>query len=344
MGVSNFMPMLKKYASDAIIYISYNDIIKNAKCNKMIVGIDANMLIYRVVLALRNANFEMTNKDGELTSHIYGIFMKIIILLESNILPIFVFDGEMPEIKKNTVELRDKKRIIAEKAIKSGKLNKEQKHKESLKTFVPTLKIIAKIKILLTLCGVPYFQAENEADTLLVYLNNKKIIDGIISDDTDISVFGGKNQYYNFFEGMKTKNKNKSIILQINYETIIKKLKWTRKQYINAALLLGTDYTPHIKGLGVSSVKNIVDKNVNPSDLIDYDIDIFNNAYDYYYNVNISDPIKDKINNFRCKNKKIHYDEPTLKYFLIDLNDMNPKTVDKNINRLITAIKNYNLS
>ena len=56
----------------------------------------------------------MINNQGDITSHILGLFNKTIYLLKINIIPIYVFDGKPPDIKKNTLAKRQDNRKNAE--------------------------------------------------------------------------------------------------------------------------------------------------------------------------------------------------------------------------------------
>ena len=45
----------------------------------MIVAVDASLMIYQTVIAMRSTGKDLKNKQGELTSHLHGLFYKIII-------------------------------------------------------------------------------------------------------------------------------------------------------------------------------------------------------------------------------------------------------------------------
>jgi len=68
----------------------------------MIVAVDASLMIYQTVIAIRATGRDLQNKQGGLTSHLHGLFHKIIGFLERGIKPIFVFDGKAPKKRKGS--------------------------------------------------------------------------------------------------------------------------------------------------------------------------------------------------------------------------------------------------
>ncbi|XP_047359060.1 DNA excision repair protein ERCC-5 [Vespa velutina] len=96
---------------------------------------------------------------------------------------------------------------------------------------------------LLRLFGIPYVIAPMEAEAQCAYLEQIKLTDGTITDDSDIWLFGGQCVYKNFF------NNNKKV-LQFRFCDIQHHFKLTRHQLIQLALLVGSDYTTGIPGIG----------------------------------------------------------------------------------------------
>jgi flap endonuclease-1 len=64
------------------------------------IAIDISILMYQVVIAIRNSGSDLTNDRGEITSHILGLFNKTLIFLEKGIIPVYVFDGKPPQLKQ----------------------------------------------------------------------------------------------------------------------------------------------------------------------------------------------------------------------------------------------------
>ncbi|KAG7204177.1 hypothetical protein KM043_002015 [Ampulex compressa] len=96
---------------------------------------------------------------------------------------------------------------------------------------------------LLQLFGIPYIVAPMEAEAQCGYLEQIHLTDGTITDDSDIWLFGGQCVYKNFFFNNKR-------VLQFQSADIQHHLKLTRNQMIQLALLVGSDYTTGINGIG----------------------------------------------------------------------------------------------
>ncbi|XP_045511657.1 DNA repair protein UVH3 isoform X1 [Colias croceus] len=96
---------------------------------------------------------------------------------------------------------------------------------------------------LLQIFGIPYVVAPMEAEAQCAFLEAAKLTDGTITDDSDIWLFGGKTVYKNFFN-------QKKHVLQFLSEKIEKSFNLTREQLILFALLVGSDYTTGVTGVG----------------------------------------------------------------------------------------------
>lgn len=254
MGVKNLIKWIKRYSPSAIEMINFNDM-KNKR-----LGIDASILIYRSELAIKGSGFEMRNKYGAITSHLYVIFFKTIKMLQNNILPIYVFDGRYNKLKHNAMTQRKKKIDKIKKEIEINKnFTKEQINKKELQTFEINDQMYNDLIKMLSLMGIAYIEAEGEADSLLAYMNIKGYIDGVISEDTDICIFGADNLYKNVFTNMN--HSTKDLIEHIQYKNILKEVKWSRVDFVDLAILLGCDYAPHIKGIGMVAATNLINTN-----------------------------------------------------------------------------------
>ncbi|KAG6450420.1 hypothetical protein O3G_MSEX006561 [Manduca sexta] len=96
---------------------------------------------------------------------------------------------------------------------------------------------------LLQLFGIPYIVAPMEAEAQCAFLESAKLTDGTITDDSDIWLFGGKTVYKNFFN-------QKKHVLQFLADRIEKSFNLTREKLILLALLVGSDYTTGVSGVG----------------------------------------------------------------------------------------------
>src|SRR6202012_3385430 len=190
MGIKNFTKLIKKYAPKAIKSKKISDY-KNK-----IIGIDSNLLIYKLVYAIRRNGYDLKNND-KIVTHVHALLAKLLAFRKYKITPIFVFDGFAPEIKYTALKQRE---IIKKKIIDKYKGSKTKEGKRIyyyVKSDI-TSQEIEDCKNLINIFNYPIIDAPEEADAQLAELSKNKIIDYIASDDTDILLFGGKKILKNF--------------------------------------------------------------------------------------------------------------------------------------------------
>ncbi|PVU93661.1 hypothetical protein BB561_003115 [Smittium simulii] len=100
------------------------------------------------------------------------------------------------------------------------------------------------IRVLLEAFGIPYITAPSEAEATCAYLEQQRHVDGVITDDSDVLLFGATNVYKNFF------NLDKTVIKYQKNTT-------SRLDMIFYAYFLGSDYTVGVNGVGPTTVKVI---------------------------------------------------------------------------------------
>ena len=71
--------------------------------NGKIIFLDAFNILYQFLTTIRGRDGSLlTDSKGNVTSHLTGLFSRTANLLQKGIKPVFVFDGEAPELKKRT--------------------------------------------------------------------------------------------------------------------------------------------------------------------------------------------------------------------------------------------------
>ncbi|PVH18370.1 uncharacterized protein CXQ87_001295 [Candidozyma duobushaemuli] len=103
--------------------------------------------------------------------------------------------------------------------------------------------MIQDVQELLKRFGIPFITAPMEAEAQCAELYRLQMVDGIITDDSDCFLFGGSRIYKNMF------NQKQYVECYFN-EEIDHKIGLDRIKLIELALLLGSDYTEGIKGIG----------------------------------------------------------------------------------------------
>jgi len=142
------------------------------------IAIDAFNTMYQFLSKIRQPDGSplMTSK-GEITSVHSGILYRTANLLEDGIIPVYVFDGEPPEFKRETVEKRREERDEAKKkweeALKMGDLESAQKYAQA--ALLLTEEMIEDAKRILKLMGVPVVQAPSEGEAQAAHMLEKEM-------------------------------------------------------------------------------------------------------------------------------------------------------------------------
>jgi DNA excision repair protein ERCC-5 len=96
---------------------------------------------------------------------------------------------------------------------------------------------------MLRLFGIPYITAPMEAEAQCAALAELGLVDGIITDDSDVFLFGGARVYKNMF------NQSKTVECFLAAD-LVRELGLHRDTLIHLAYLLGSDYVEGLPGVG----------------------------------------------------------------------------------------------
>jgi DNA excision repair protein ERCC-5 len=106
-----------------------------------------------------------------------------------------------------------------------------------------TQTMVAECQQLLALFGLPYITAPMEAEAQCAELVQLGLVDGIVTDDSDIFLFGGTRVYKNMFNQAKFVECYLTSDLEAEFGL-------SRERLISIAQLLGSDYTEGLPGIG----------------------------------------------------------------------------------------------
>ncbi|RKF83763.1 putative dna excision repair protein [Golovinomyces cichoracearum] len=119
--------------------------------------------------------------------------------------------------------------------------------------------MITECQALLRLFGIPYITAPMEAEAQCAELVRLGLVDGVVTDDCDIFLFGGTRVYKNMF------NSNKYVECYL-LSDIEKDLSLSRENLISIAHLLGSDYTEGLPRIGPVTALEIISEFPSISD------------------------------------------------------------------------------
>ncbi len=232
------------------------------------IAIDAYNTLYQFLSIIRQRDGSpLKDSKGRVTSHLSGLLYRTGKLVENDIKPAYVFDGEPPDLKKETIDERREKREEArkkyEEAMKKGKKKEARKYAQLSSRLEE--RMVKDSKKLLEAMGIPHIQAPGEGEAQASYIAKKGDVWAASSQDYDSILYGAPTLIRNLTITGKRKlpGKDKYIEVkpeQINLEETLKELEINQEQLIEIGILVGTDYNEGIKGIGPKKALENVQK------------------------------------------------------------------------------------
>ncbi|EPR79132.1 DNA repair protein RAD2 [Spraguea lophii 42_110] len=122
------------------------------------------------------------------------------------------------------------------------------------------------MKEILKIFKIPYIQSPMESDGQCVYLEKQGFVNGIISEDNDMFLYGGRKIYTNFFKPKEIKE----------YDMKDIEKEFSKENLIKLSYYLGSDYTLGIKNIGLKKAQLLIEEE-NTTD----EYKKIKNIYDY---------------------------------------------------------------
>jgi len=225
-----------------------------------LMAIDASMCLYQFMIMIRENRSgtyqNLTNEDGQVTSHIIGMLTRTIRLMESGIKPVYVFDGKPPELKLGELAARRAKR---EEATANLQVATEAGDAEAvLKATKGTVKVTRQqneeTKTLLRLMGLPVVEAPSEAEATCAALCRDGKVYAAATEDADCLTFGTKVLVRNLMAA----ESQKKTIMEVTLDRVLEQLGISMDQFIDFCILSGCDYCDTLKGVGPSTAMRML--------------------------------------------------------------------------------------
>ena len=265
MGIKELKILIEKNTTNAVSKVNYNEL------NNQKIAIDISIYLYKF-------------SYGGGKNFISNFLNQIILFKKYNITPIYVFDGKPPDEKQNVLKSRkdlkktkyERKEEIEKKIVDINKnidenQNDEQSlifykdHKKLLNKELNKLKMsiislnsndISNLKTLFDLLNIKYILADTEAEIICSYLCYKGLVDGCLSNDTDILPNNGLVFYTNY-------NGNTDYLIKYDLKIILEELELSYEEFIDLCILCGCDYTIKIKNIGYVTALKLIKKYKN---------------------------------------------------------------------------------
>lgn len=248
MGVSGLLPQLKPIQNPVSL----------ARYQGETLAIDGYAWLHRSAhsCAMELALNQPTDK------YLQFFIKRITMLKHFGITPFFVFDGDSIQVKKDTEQKRaDKRHENREKAHALYAAGDKRLAYDYFQKCVSITPEMAKCVIeYLQVNSIPYVVAPYEADAQMVYLEKEGLVHGIISEDSDLLVFGCRRLITKLNDNAECIEIDRRNFSQLNSGKFpLGKLN--EEQLISLVCLSGCDYTNGIPKVGLITAMKYVVKN-----------------------------------------------------------------------------------
>ncbi|KAI0206660.1 hypothetical protein F4808DRAFT_2492 [Astrocystis sublimbata] len=245
MGIQGLLPLLKSIQRPTEL----------KKFSGETLGVDAYGWLHRgaIACAIELAQGKPTQKYVDFAMN------RVRMAKHFGVTPFLVFDGDFLPSKAATEASRAKRREEGRKLglelLKAGKPS--QAHHELQKAIDVTPEMARHLIEALKKATIPYVVAPYEADAQLVYLERHGFTSGIISEDSDLLVFGAKR--------LITKLDQYGQCVEINRRDFnacreVSFIGWDDKMFRHMAILSGCDYLDSIPSLGLKTAHRLLRK------------------------------------------------------------------------------------
>jgi flap endonuclease-1 len=227
--------------------------------------VDSFNLLYQFLTTIRQRDgTPLKDSQGNITSHLTGLFTRTANLMQKGISLGFAFDGKPPELKRKERERRISLKQEAHKkyteALEAGDIESMKKY--AARTSRLTSEMISESKELLKYFGLPIIQAPCEGEAQVAYVVKENKAFAGVSEDYDSLLYGipqlvknltvsGRRKFGATYVSVKPKI--------INLSENLNNLGIDNDQLIALAMLVGTDYNPGgVKGIGPKNALKLV--------------------------------------------------------------------------------------
>ncbi|KAE9407894.1 PIN domain-like protein [Gymnopus androsaceus JB14] len=200
---------------------------------------------------------------------------KVRLLRHHGVEPYLVFDGGPLPAKKGTEVERQRKR--QDQLARGNLLASQGKHVQARDCYLKSIDVTPQMAFQLIKAlraeSVKYVVAPYEADAQLTYLEQQGIVSAILTEDSDLLVFGCQNVLLKFDPVARTvvsirRADFASVTATSSDSNGISLVSWSDTQFRAMAILSGCDYLPSIPGIGLKTANAMLRKWKTPQAVV----------------------------------------------------------------------------
>ena len=230
-------------------------------------AIDASIEIHQFLALVRKRDGSLfTDSQGRVTSQLIGLATRTSRLIaDFDMKPVFIFDGKPNPLKRRTIEMRREARKKAEVEYVEAVSKKDYSKawSKAVMTGRVTGSVLDDSKRLLTLMGIPWLEALEDAEAQASYMAAKGDVWAVGSKDYDCLLYGAPilARYLTLTgrEWLPAQRRSRPLIPElIKLSENLTLLGITREQLVDLAILVGTDFNQGVEGIGPKKALKLV--------------------------------------------------------------------------------------
>jgi flap endonuclease-1 len=225
-----------------------------------VLALDAYNAVYQFLSSIRQPDgTPLMDGRGRVTSHLSGVLYRTSTIMAQGVRMVYVFDGPPHPLKMDTLQARAEVKRKAqkewEKALAEGDM--EGARMKAQQTSRLDKEMVAEAKVLLDAMGVPWVDAPADGEAQASYMSARGDVWAVASQDYDSLLYGSELLVRNATLSGRRKlpGRGRREYVQVVPERVdlaenLRALGLTREQLVDAAIMVGTDFNPGVKGVG----------------------------------------------------------------------------------------------
>ena len=298
------------------------------------VAIDAFNTLYQFLSIIRQKDgTPLMDSQGRVTSHLSGLLYRTTNLIEAGVKVAFVFDGEPPLFKAETLSERSQVREKAAAAWQVALAAGQDGFKYAQASSRISTEILQDGRRLILAMGLPVIQAPSEGEAQAAHMAARGEVELVGSQDYDSLLFGAPQVVRNLAITGKRKLPRKNIYVDVEPEIIhldegLAHLAISRKQLVEIGIMCGTDYNRGLTRVGPKTALKLIRENGDLESILakqEEKIESFAEIREFFLHPDVTD-------DYEIKMKKPSVDE--IVSFLVEERDFDQERVKKTAGRL----------
>jgi flap endonuclease-1 len=211
-----------------------------------VVAVDAHNWLYRyLTTTVKFTRDEVyTTASGDEVANLVGLVQGLPKFFEHDLVPVFVFDGGVTDLKEAEIEERREQKERAESKLEAARERGDDVQAARLEARTQRLTdvIHETTRGLLDRLDVPYVEAPAEGEAQAAYMNKRGDADYVGSEDYDTLLFGAPLTLRQL-----TSKGNPELM---DLDATLAELGVSYEQLVDIAMLCGTDFNEGVSGVG----------------------------------------------------------------------------------------------